>query len=68
MKIIADAVDSGMSTLTAWSLVNYHREVKELPLLCISVFEACIAKLKPLVEKVKNKNTEVYTEMQLPVK
>ena len=25
VHIIADAVESGMSTLTAWSLANYHR-------------------------------------------
>ena len=27
-QIIADVVDSGMITLTAWSLVNDHREVE----------------------------------------
>ena len=31
--IIYDAVESGMSTLTAWLLVNNHREVEELPSL-----------------------------------
>ena len=28
VQIIADAVESGMSTLTAWLLVNDHREVE----------------------------------------
>ena len=27
-QIIADAAELGMRTLTAWSLVNYHREVE----------------------------------------
>ena len=53
--IIADAVESGMITLTAWPLVNDYREVEELPSVCISDSGTCIAKLKPLVEKVKNK-------------
>ena len=44
-----------MSTLTAWSLVNDHREVKELTLVCISAVGTCIAKLKPIVVKVKTK-------------
>ena len=35
-QIITDTVESGMSTLTYWSLVNDHREVEELPLVCIS--------------------------------
>ena len=30
-QIITDAMDLGMSTLTAWSLANNHREVKEHP-------------------------------------
>ena len=53
--IIANAVDSGMNTLTAYSLVNYHREVEELPSVCIYEVGTCIAKLKNLVVKVKNK-------------
>ena len=43
-----------MSTLTAWSLANDHREVEKIQLVCISAVGTCIAKLKPLVEKVKN--------------
>ena len=31
--IIADAVESGMSVLTAWLLVNNHSEVRELPIV-----------------------------------
>ena len=53
MQIIADAVGSGVSTLTAWLLVNNQREVKELPSVCISAVGTYIAKLKPLVEKVR---------------
>ena len=53
-QIINDAVESGMSALTAWLLVNDHREVEELPPLCISAVGFCITKLKYLVEKVKN--------------
>ena len=54
-KIIADAVDSGMSTLNAWPLVNNHREVEEIPSVCISDVGTCISKLKSLFENVKNK-------------
>ena len=54
LQIINDAVKSGMSALTAWSLFKKHREVEELPLLCIPAVGTCIAKLKPLVERVKN--------------
>ena len=53
-KIIADAVELEMSTLTDWSLVNDYREVKDLPLVCISDVVTCISKLKHLVEKLKN--------------
>ena len=53
--IIADAVDQGMSTLAAWQIVNYHREVDELPLVCIYDVGTCIDKLKLLLEKLKNK-------------
>ena len=52
--IISDAVELGISKLTAWSLVKDQREVEELPLVCISVFGTYIAKLKPLFVKVKN--------------
>ena len=52
--IISDAVELGISKLTAWSLVKDQREVEELPLVCISVVGTYIAKLKPLVVKVKN--------------
>ena len=52
--IIYDVVESGMSTLTALLLVNNHRGVEELPSVCISAVGTFIAKLKPLVEKVKN--------------
>ena len=48
-------VDLGMSKLTACLLVNNRMEVGELPLVCISNVGTCIAKLKPLNEKVKNK-------------
>ena len=48
-QISADAVESEMSTLTAWLLVNYHREVEELPSLFNSAVGTCIDKLKPLV-------------------
>ena len=48
-----------MSTLTDWLLVNDHREVEELPLVWISAVGTYIDKLKPLVEKEKNKNREV---------
>ena len=44
-----------MRTLTAWLLVNYQKKVKELPSVCISAVGTCITKLKPLVDKVKNK-------------
>ena len=43
-----------MSMFNYWLLVNNHREVKGLTLVCISDVGTCIAKLKPLVEKVKN--------------
>ena len=43
-----------MSTLNAWSISNDHREVEELPSLCISAVITCIAKLKLLVEKMKD--------------
>ena len=54
LHIIADVVESGMSTLTAWLLVNNNREIEELPLVCISAVGTCIAELKPFVKKVKN--------------
>ena len=54
-QIIAYTVELGMCTLTAWSLVNGHREVKELPWVCIYAVETCITKFKPLVKNVKNK-------------
>ena len=57
-QIIADAVELGMSALTACSFFNYHREVEELPSLCMSAVKTCISKLKPLVEKVKNRKQE----------
>ena len=60
-QIIADVVYSGMITLTAWSLVNDHMEIKELPLFCISAVGTCTSKLKHLVENVKNKKREVHT-------
>ena len=43
-----------MRTLTAWLLVNNQREFQELPSICISAVGTCIAKLKPLVENMKN--------------
>ena len=55
LHIIADALELGMRTLAAWSRVNNHREVDELPLVNMYSVGTCIAKLKPLVEKVKNK-------------
>ena len=54
-QIIADVVESGMSTLTAWLLVANHREVKEIPSAYISSIGTCIAKLITLVENMKNK-------------
>ena len=54
-QIIADAVESGMSMLTAWLLANNHSELNELTLLCIYSVGTCIDKLKPFVQKVKNK-------------
>ena len=53
-QIVADALESGMSVLTAWLLVSDYREVEELSSLCISAGRTCIAKLKLSVEKVKN--------------
>ena len=53
-QIIADALESGASTLTDWLLVNNHREVEEIPSICISSVGIYIAKLKTLVENVKN--------------
>ena len=44
-----------MSTLTAWLLVNDHREAKDIPQLWIYAVGTCIAKLKPLVENMNNK-------------
>ena len=44
-----------MIMLTAWLLFNNHREFNGLPSVCISDVGTCTAKLKPLVEKVKNK-------------
>ena len=49
LQIITDAVESGMSALTAWLLVKKHREVGELPSVYIPAVGTCIAKLKPLV-------------------
>ena len=54
-QIIYDVVESGISTLTAWLLVTNHTEVKEIPSACISSIGTCIAKLKTLVENMKNK-------------
>ena len=53
-QIIVDAVELGMSTLNSRSIVNYHREAEELPSVCISAVETCIAKIKPIFVKVKN--------------
>ena len=64
-QIIADAVELGMITLAAWSLVDNHREIGELPSLCISAVGTCIAKLKPLFVKVKNKK-QVSLDMNAP--
>ena len=55
VQIIADTVESGMSTLTVWLLVNDYREVEDIPLVFISTVGTCIDKLKPLVENVQNK-------------
>ena len=44
-----------MSTLNAQSPVKNHRQVEEIPSVCISGVGTGIAKLKPLAEKVKNK-------------
>ena len=44
-QIIDDVMDSGMSTLTAWSLANNHREVEELSSVCIYAVGTCLAKL-----------------------
>ena len=54
-QIIADVMESGMRTLTAWLLVINHREVKEITSACISSIVTCIAKLNPLVKNMKNK-------------
>ena len=48
-QIIADAVELWIRTLTAWLIVNNHRQVKDLPSVCISAVGICIAKLKPIV-------------------
>ena len=53
--IISDEAESWISMLTDWSLVNNQREVKDILSLCLSAVGTCIVKLKPLVEKVKNK-------------
>ena len=53
--IIDDVVELGVSTLIAWSLVNDHKKVEELPSLFISAVGTCIDKLKPLFEKLKKK-------------
>ena len=57
--IIDDVVESGMSTFTDWSLVNDHRKVEELPSVYISTVGTCIAKLKPLVENMKNEKQRI---------
>ena len=44
-QIIPDTVELGMSTLTACLLVNYHREVQDLPSLFIFAVGICIANL-----------------------
>ena len=54
-----------MSTLTAWFLVNNLREVDYLPSVLISTAGTCIAKLKPLVENMKNK-TQVSSDINAP--
>ena len=68
VQIITDEVESGMITLTAWLLVNDRREVEELPFGCIYAVGTCIATLKPLVKKVKNKKQGSLEKIHLPVK
>ena len=53
-QIIADAIESGMSIVSAWALVNTHREVEELPSLTVSAVRTCIKKLQPAKAKVKD--------------
>ena len=43
-----------MSMFNDCLLVNNYREVKGITLVCISDVGTCIAKLKPLVERLKN--------------
>ena len=64
-QIIADMVESGIIKLTSWQLVNYHREVKDIPSLYISAAGNCISKLKPLVEKAKNEK-QVSLDISAP--
>ena len=48
-------MDSGKITFSAWLLTNNHKEVEELPYVCISDVGTCIAKFKPLVDKMEKK-------------
>ena len=43
-----------MSIVTAWALVNTHREVEELPSLTVSAVRTCIKKLQPAKAKIQN--------------
>ena len=52
-QIIADCVESGLSSITTWSIVNKHRQKQLLPSLTIGSVCSCIRRLQPKIVKIK---------------
>ena len=53
-QIIADSMESGMSIVCTWGLVNAHRECEELPSVTLSAVYGCVVRLRPKCERVQS--------------
>ena len=51
-QIIADNVESGLSSIACWAIVNQHLKEQLLPSLTLSSVYGCIHRMNPSFEKI----------------